>query len=312
MSQGASYSAPGEAYRASHFVDTLIQNQVCLLGAVALAVVASRVNLSLRRRTFDARRVGQYDIGRQIGSGAMGEVYLATHSLLKRETALKFLRSEITGRETQRRFEQEVKLASQLTHPNTISIYDYGYTADGMFYYAMELLEGATLKDLVGGTGALSPARVIDLISQACAALQEAHSKGILHRDIKAANIMVCERGGELDRIKILDFGLAHRLGPAEGVTAGRREVSGTPETMAPEVWKGEPLGPAADLYSLAVVAYQLAVGVVPFKSESIETLAGLHHPSGSALAAQSQPGCASRSGRRDPQGAGQGSSRET
>ena len=269
MSHGASYAYPGQAYPPSHFSDTWIQNQVCLLGAIAVAVTASRVNLSLRRRNYDARRVGQYDVHEQIGAGGMGEVYRATHALLKRETALKFLRPEIAGADSLERFEQEVRIASSLTHPNNISIFDYGYTAEGVFYYAMELLDGATLKQVVDASGPLPQARAIHFAAQALAALAEAHAKGFLHRDIKTANIMVCERGGELDCVKVLDFGLAKPVDDSLGVARADGEVAGSPETMAPEAIRGEDVGPASDLYSLSVVLYQLLAGRHPFVAET-------------------------------------------
>jgi serine/threonine-protein kinase len=224
-------------------------------------MVASRVNLTLRRRNFDARHVGQYQMQEQIGAGAMGEVYLATHSLLKRRTALKFLRPEIAGQETLERFEQEVRLAASLTHPNNISIYDYGYTAEGVFYYAMELLNGATLREIVERTGPLPAGRAIHILVQSCGALKEAHDKGILHRDIKAANIMLCEQGGELDFVKVLDFGLAKRIDRTSGLAHSDGKVAGSLETLSPEALRGRDLSPASDLYSLSVVAYFLVSG---------------------------------------------------
>ncbi len=277
LSAGASFAFPGQPYPHSHFVDSWIQNQVCLLGALAVAATASRVNLSLRRRNFDARSVGQYDVHEQIGAGGMGEVYRATHSLLKRETALKFLRPEITGSDSLERFEQEVRLSSRLTHPNNIAIYDYGYTADGVFYYAMELLEGATIKEMVDSEGAVPEARAIHFLVQACAALAEAHDKGILHRDIKAANIMICERGGELDCVKILDFGLAKAVDTGEGVARADKEIAGSPETMPPEAIRGQDISIQSDLYSLSIVAYQLLAGKHPFPAATAREMLSSH-----------------------------------
>jgi len=268
MFYGASFAFYGQPYRQSHFVDSWIQNQVCLWGAIAVAMTASRVHQSLRRRSFDAARVGQYDVHEQIGAGGMGEVYRATHSLLKRSTALKFLRPEIAGSKSLARFEQEVRLASRLTHPNNIAIYDYGYTAEGVFYYAMELLDGGTLREVLDFDGPLPQARVVHVLSQALAALQEAHTKGILHRDIKSANVMLCERGGELDCVKVLDFGLAKPV-DAQGVARADGEVAGSAETMSPESILGRDLAPQSDLYSLSVVAYQLLSGRHPFEADT-------------------------------------------
>jgi serine/threonine-protein kinase len=269
---GGSFAYPAEAYPRSHFVDTLIQNQICLLGAMAVAVVASRVNLSLRRRSYDARHVGHYNLHGKIGAGAMGEVYLATHSLLKRRTAIKFLRPEIAGAAALERFEREVRLAASLTHPNTISIYDYGYTAEGVFYFAMELVEGATLREVVASGGPMPAARVIHVLAQAAGALQEAHDRGIVHRDVKPANLMLCERGGSHDFVKILDFGVAKKI-EARSIVPEERTVAGSLETLAPEALRGD-AGPRSDLYSLAVVAYYLVSGKplfdVPSGSEMI------------------------------------------
>jgi serine/threonine-protein kinase len=287
---GQSFAFPGEPYRHSHFIDTLIQNQVCLLGAVAVAMVASRVNLTLRRRNFDARHVGQYEIHEPIGTGAMGEVFLATHSLLKRKTALKFLRPEIAGRESLERFEQEVRLSSRLTHPNNISIYDYGYTAEGVFYYAMELLTGANLREIVERTGPMPTERAIHVLVQACGALKEAHEKAILHRDIKATNIMLCEQGGELDVVKILDFGLAKRLDSRSGLVHADGTVAGSIETLAPEALLGKDLGAQSDLYSLSVVAYHLVTGRPLFEASTAQDMIRHHLESKPVPASQANP----------------------
>lgn len=263
---GASYAFPEQPYPAGHFSDMLMQNQVILLGAVGVATFASKINLGLRRRTYDARRLGQYELVRLIGSGAMGEVYEANHALLKRPTAIKLLRPEISGRGSLRRFEREVQQTSRLSHPNTVSIFDYGHTAEGVFYYAMELLDGATLRDIVEASGPLPPARVIHVLSGACGALAEAHGKGMVHRDIKAANVMLCEQGGEHDVVKILDFGLVKDILHDSDLDAA---IMGTPETMAPEAVAPHAVGPRSDLYSLAAVGYYLLTGTPVFTADS-------------------------------------------
>ncbi len=276
MHYGAAFSAPGRDLGPAYFIDTLIQNQVILLGAVTVAAVASKVNLGLRRRTYDAKRVGQYELQGKIGEGAMGEVYLATHSLLKRPTALKFLRPEITGERTLRRFEREVRQNSRLSHPNTISIYDYGRTAEGVFYYAMEMLDGANLRQIVDNAGPMPASRTIHVLAQACAALNEAHMKGIVHRDIKPANLMLCEQGGQKDVLKVLDFGLAREL-DERGLVAPGAHIAGTPETMAPEVISASDTGPASDLYSLCVTGCYLLTGAPLFEASSVQDVLRCH-----------------------------------
>ena len=160
----------------------------------------------------DAQQLGQYKLEEKIGEGAMGEVYRATHAMLRRPTAIKLLRPEIAGEETLRRFEREVQQTSRLSHPNTVSIYDYGHTAEGFFYYAMEYLDGANLEEIVDRTGPMPAARAIYILRQACGALSEAHRAGLVHRDIKSGNILLCRQGGLHDVVKIVDFGLVKDL----------------------------------------------------------------------------------------------------
>src|SRR5262249_29850098 len=140
--------------------------------------------------------------------GAMGVVYRGHHAMLRRPTAIKLLNVEKTTPVSTARFEREVQLTSQLNHPNTISIYDFGRTPEGIFYYAMELLDGINLDLLVRGTGSLPESRVVHVLMQLCGSLNEAHGLGLIHRDIKPANIMLCQRGGMFDVVKLLDFGL--------------------------------------------------------------------------------------------------------
>jgi serine/threonine protein kinase len=274
---GASYSYAGQAYEPMHFTDSLVQNQVLLLGAVAVAAIASKVNLSLRRQNFNARNIGQYKIEKLLGEGGMGEVYLATHSLLKRPTAVKFLRPEIAGEHALARFEHEVRHTSRLSHPNTITIYDYGHTAEGIFYYVMELLQGADLSRIVTKTGPMPPGRVIHVLACACGALNEAHLKGIIHRDIKPQNIMLCDQGGEPDIVKILDFGLVKDIHDPSADIDEPGSLSGTPETMSPEAQTDEFIGPASDIYSLCAVGCFLLTGKPIFDARSVGEFLNAH-----------------------------------
>jgi len=249
----------GELSRAWFVGRSLVWGPAVLLAAVVIAAITSTVNFTLRRQARAAKRLGQYALEEKIGEGGLGQVYRATHSLLKRATAVKLLRPELTGAETLQRFEREVQLAARLTHPNTISIYDYGHTPDGIFYYAMEYLRGEDLKQVVDRTGPMPASRVLHLLSQACGALAEAHSIGLVHRDVKPANLYLCELGGEYDVLKVIDFGLVKEMRGPELTRAG--EFVGTPETMAPEMLRGEAIGPAADLYALGAVGCFLLTG---------------------------------------------------
>lgn len=286
---GASYAYPDQPYPQSHFIDTVVQNQVLLFGAIGVAAAASRVNLGLRRRSYDAGHLGQYEIKAKIGAGAMGEVYRATHSMLRRPTAVKLLRTDIAGSSSLRRFEREVQQTSRLTHPNTVSIFDYGHTAEGVFYYAMELLDGANLKEIVETTGPMPASRVIYVLSAACGALSEAHGKGMVHRDIKPANIMLCRQGGEHDVVKILDFGMVKDLGQEAPELDG--VIAGTPETMAPEAVYPEMMGPRADLYSLSAVGYYLLTGTPMFSATGIREYLRLHQTKRPDPPSQRNPG---------------------
>ncbi|HEX4354600.1 MAG TPA: serine/threonine-protein kinase, partial [Polyangiales bacterium] len=183
------------------------------VSGTALATLTSHVIYGLRRAVVRAQQLGQYTLERKIGAGGMGEVYRAHHALLRRPTAIKLLAGDVSDAQA-RRFEQEVQLTASLTHPNTISIYDFGRTPDGTFYYVMELLEGSTLYDVVQRSGAQAPARVVHILLQACAALREAHGAGLIHRDIKPENIFLCRLGGQCDVVKVLDFGLVKQITP--------------------------------------------------------------------------------------------------
>ena len=166
----------------------------------------------------------------------MGEVYRARHGMMRRPTAIKLLRPDQGGEVNLARFEREVQLTARLTHPNTITIFDYGRTHDGVFYYAMELLDGATLQRIVAEGGAQPPGRVVRILSMVCGALAEAHAIGLMHRDIKPANIMLCTQGGERDVVKLLDFGLVKEFKVGRDVKlTGESVVIGTPQYMAPE-----------------------------------------------------------------------------
>ncbi len=234
------------------------------LSVVAVCTLASSVIFGLRKEVRDVRRLGQYAIGQKLGEGGMGIVYRASHAMLQRPTAIKLLNPEKVGEHSIARFEREVRLTAQLSHPNTVTIFDYGRTPDGLFYYAMELLDGVSLDELVALDGTQLAGRVVSLLRQAAGALAEAHGIGLIHRDIKPGNIMLCERGGAPDVVKVVDFGLVKQLGRDEMATVTRADniVTGTPQYMAPEALIApDDVDERSDLYALGAVGYFLVTG---------------------------------------------------
>ncbi|WP_339909011.1 serine/threonine protein kinase [Symmachiella dynata] len=235
----------------------------CLALAIGgLLIAAARIAI-LKKKVGTFQRLGQYSLLRKIGEGGMGEVYLARHALLRRPTAVKLLKGNRQRRDDVRRFEREVQLASQLEHPNTIEIYDYGRTSDQVFFYAMEYLPGISLAELVALSGPLPAARVIFLLRQICGSLREAHSIGLIHRDVKPQNIMLCDLGGEADFVKVLDFGLVKSVSDTGGTKiTSPAMIVGTPMYMSPErLQTPDDVDDRSDIYSVGAVAYFLLTG---------------------------------------------------
>jgi predicted Ser/Thr protein kinase len=259
-------------------------NQVLFVGmwaivAVSVSSIAARVIHGLQQRVRAADEVGQYALEERIGEGGMGVVYLARHVLLRRPTAIKLLPAHRAGEHAVRRFEQEVRLTSSLTHPNTIAIYDFGRTPDGVFYYAMEYLDGITLEHLVSGDGPQPPARVIQILEQVCGALGEAHASGLIHRDIKPANVMLCVRGRMPDQVKVLDFGLVkeHAREASLGLSLDGL-LLGTPAYLAPEaIAKANGADARSDLYAVGAVGYWLLTGHPVFAGETVLEVCAHH-----------------------------------
>jgi tRNA A-37 threonylcarbamoyl transferase component Bud32 len=243
------------------------------------ATVISRVVFGLRAEMRRARRLGQYTIEAKIGEGGMGVVYRAHHGMMRRPTAIKLLRPEKAIAANLKRFEREVQLTARLTHPHTITIFDYGRTPEGLFYYAMELLDGASLDRVVAVAGRLEPARVIHALYEVAGALVEAHESGLIHRDIKPANIILCRQGGLYDFPKVVDFGLVKDMEPAGSAALSRADViAGTPLYIAPEaITSPESVSPQSDLYSLGAVGYFALTGQNPFQGRTLVEVCSHH-----------------------------------
>jgi hypothetical protein len=239
----------------------------------AFTLVVERLQASIRKSALATRRLGQYMLIEEIGRGAGGMVYRARHEMLRRPVAIKLLSPDMTNESTAALFEHEVQMTSQLTHPNTVAIYDYGRTPEGLFYYAMEYLSGVDLDQLVRQFGPQPEGRVIHLLRQVCGSLGEAHQSGLIHRDIKPANIVLTRRGGGYDVVKVLDFGVV-KARQRGGVAGTGGTIVGTPHFMAPEaVANPQNVDPRSDLYSVGAVGYWLLTGKTLFDSTQIAEL---------------------------------------
>jgi serine/threonine-protein kinase len=261
----------------THAALALVWYEAVLLFAGGVAVLASHVSFSLRGRVAEAQRLGDYRLEELIGQGGMGAVYRASHALLRRPTAIKLLRPDITDAHTLTRFEREVQQTSRLTHPNNIQIYDYGRTSDGVFFYAMEFLDGLDLAKVVAAGGPMPPGRAIHVLAQVCAALAEAHAIGLVHRDVKPSNIVLCRRGGEHDVVKVLDFGVLRDMNAAGAGLTREDTFVGTADTASPEVIRGLVATPAADVYAVGVVGYFLVTGERLYASHAVGMVLAHH-----------------------------------
>ena len=257
----------------------LFETALMLGASAAVALFAGFLTFTLFNFAFDQRKRTFYDLEERIGSGGMGEVWRGRHQTLARPTAIKPIRedrikgvSPADARRVLLRFEREAKATAALRSPHTIEVYDFGVTADGHFFYAMEFLDGLDLQSLVERFGPVPAERVVHLLIQACDSLADAHDNGMIHRDIKPANLFLCRLGPSRDHIKLLDFGLVQhdqsvaQCAPltAEGTTVG------TPAYMAPETFVNENgVDNRSDLYALGCVAYWLVAGTLVFETES-------------------------------------------
>ena len=249
----------------------------------ATAVMSTLISYTiygLRQRVLEATQLGQYTLEEKIGAGGMGTVYRARHALLRRPTAIKLMSAEVADERELLRFEREVQLTSQLSHPHTIAIYDYGRTPEGVFYYAMEYLQGLNLQQWVERSGPPPIACVLHTLQQVSGALAEAHGRGLVHRDIKPANIIVCERGGVPGFVKVVDFGLVKHLTHADGNVqlSNTQAIMGTPLYLSPEaIASPEQVDGRSDLYALGAVAHFLLTGRPVFEASSIVAVCAHH-----------------------------------
>ena len=267
-----------EAYAGLATVRLRLLALIGLLAVGALGMFGySFIVLRLQGQVAEIKQLGRYTIERKLGKGGMGTVYLARHALLRRPTAVKVLNTDRSDAEAVARFEREVQVSSSLSHPNTIEIYDYGYTPAGTFYYAMELLRGITIGTCIENDGPQPEARVLECMKQACASLAEAHARGLIHRDLKPSNIMLCEMGGVLDYVKVLDFGLVRQQQQSEDVAlTSVNSLTGTPLYMSPEaVERPDEMDARSDVYQLGAILYYMLTGTHVFSGETpVEVLA--------------------------------------
>jgi serine/threonine-protein kinase len=255
----------------------LVGVAIALFGSYKLGALQEEARQA-RREARAARALGPYVLKQRLGAGGMGEVYLAEHRLLKRPCAVKLIRHERAGDPAVlARFDREVRATARLKHPNTVEVFDYGRHADGTFYYVMEYLDGLGLDEVVSRSGPLPPARVVRILRQLCGALHEAHSLGLIHRDVKPSNVLLCRHGGFHDVVKLVDFGLVQTAVGAVAIAAEGGPLTqagsllGTPDYMSPEQADGTALLDArSDLYGVGATAYFLLTGRPPFAGRTM------------------------------------------
>lgn len=305
-----------EAYRPLTILSWVFWSLYGLLITASVAIfvftlVVNRMQREARNAAVQAQELGQYKLEQKLGAGAMGVVYKGYHAMMRRPTAIKLLNIEAMNDSAIARFEHEVQITSQLNHPNTIAIYDFGRTPEGVFYYAMEYLDGIDLQTLVDQYGPQPESRVIQMLMQICGSLYEAHAQGLVHRDIKPANIMINRRGGQPDVIKVLDFGLVINVDAQHN----EQGLAGTPLYMSPEAIQSPSLVDAcSDLYAVGAVGYFLITGKSVFEATNVVDLLQKHvtesplPPSGRANVTVSQAfedvllSCLEKSRARRPQ----------
>jgi serine/threonine protein kinase len=248
---------------------------LCAAAIFFFTVRVARLQRQAQKAEIEAKQLGQYRLLDKIGAGAMGVVYKGQHAMLRLPTAIKMLDVDRTNEASVQRFEREVQITCKLNNPHTVAIYDYGRTPEGVFYYAMEYLDGVDLQTLVEGDGPQPEGRVAHILRQMCESLYEAHSLGLVHRDIKPANVMLNRRGAQPDVVKVLDFGLVKTL---EESKESEGSMSGTPLYMSPESIQTPHLVDArSDLYAVGAVGYFLLTGQTVFTARTLSDLCQQH-----------------------------------
>lgn len=259
----------GEGYAPLHFFHVSFVIMIALSVAAWLAAYLSPDAWARFRGQNDPQQVGPYRLGDLIGEGGMSNVYLARHAYLTRPTAVKVLKPHVASDEMIARFAREVQHASRLRHPNTIRIYDYGRAYNGTFFYAMEFVDGLSLGEIVERHGQMPPSRVAHVLREVCASLAEMHGQGLVHRDIKPHNIMVCRPAGGQEAVKVLDFGLVKDIERPDSRDLTRSvRILGTPLYMAPErIRNPRDVDARADIYALGAVGFFALTGCKLFES---------------------------------------------
>ncbi len=252
---------------------------LCSIAIFVFTIIVARMRREAQKAAIANQKLGQYTLEQKLGEGAMGVVYKGYHAILRRPTAIKMLNLDRVNPQSVERFEREVQITSQLNNPHTIAIYDFGRTEEGVFYYAMEYLDGIDLQTLVDKHGPQPEQRVIKILMQICSSLHEAHSTGLVHRDIKPANIMLNRRGGEADVVKVLDFGLVKAVDDRKQQNlTNSGAMAGTPLYMSPEsIQTPGNIDARSDLYAVGAVGYFLLTGTPVFETDNIVELCQMH-----------------------------------
>jgi serine/threonine-protein kinase len=270
----AAIAAQWRSHDALEFVHDYALVASCAIGGA----VGGHMVWAMRRQLYYARRLGRYRLKARIAQGGMSEVWLAWDDGLKRDVALKILDRSASGNAVAiARFEREAMAASGLQSPHTIRVFDFGASDDGVWFIAMEHLEGVDLTTLVDEVGPLPAERALRLARHACTALAEAHDAGVIHRDVKPDNLFVCRLGDEPDFLKVLDFGIASVEDEGNTTVTRAGWVQGTPAYMSPEVCNGERADARSDVYSLGAVIYFLLTGTPPFTARSAASVMLAH-----------------------------------